>query len=202
MNPAPQFDRVYAGVRTRLLSGEWPPGHRIDLASLADELSASITPVRDALYRLNGERLLAAGVHDGFAVPAITEPELGDLYVWNRDLLLLAQDNVGKEEFTPGDPYDDDIVETVVQLFHAIGAASKNLEHSIAIDMTSDRLHSVRIAEVRLGIATEDERRSLMEAAASGNMLALRNAIELYHLRRQSLAGRIIQALYRPGTPG
>lgn len=202
MNPAPQFDRVYAGVRTRLLSGEWPPGHRIDLASLADELGASITPVRDALYRLNGERLLSAGVHDGFAVPAITEPELGDLYAWSRDLLLLAQDNAGKDELAPGDHHDGDIVETVVQLFHAIGAASKNPEHGIAIDMTSDRLHSARITEVRLGIATEEERQSLMEAAASANMLALRNALELYHLRRRSLAGRIVQALYRPGTPG
>jgi len=202
MNPAPQFGRVYAGVRTRLLSGEWPPGHRIDLASLADELGASITPVRDALYRLNGERLLTAGVHDGFAVPAITEPDLGDLYAWNRDLLLLAQDNAGKDGFARRDHHGGNTIETIVQLFHAIGTASKNPEHSMAIDMASDRLHGARIAEVRLGIATKDESRSLLKAASCGNTMALRNAIELYHLRRQSLAGRIIQALYRPEAPG
>lgn len=200
MNPAPQFDRVYAGIRTRLLSGEWRPGHRIDLASLADELGASITPVRDALYRLNGERLLAAGVHDGFAVPAITEPELRDLYAWNRDLLLLARDHAETAECIVGDHQDGAIVDTIVRLFHAIGACSKNPEHKVAIDVTSDRLHSARVAEVRVGIANEDELRSLMEVAANGNVLALRNRVELYHLHRQSLAGRVVQALYRPET--
>lgn len=200
MNPAPQFDRVYAGVRARLLSGEWPPGQRIDLASLADEFGASITPVRDALYRLNGERLLAAGVHDGFAVPAITEPELRELYAWNRDLLLLARDNGAKAECLFGKHHDGAIVETTARLFHAIGAGSKNLEHRMAIDRASDRLHSARLAEVQLGIASEDELQSLIEAATRGNALALRNRIELYHLHRQSLAGRIVQALYRPET--
>lgn len=200
MNPAPQFDRVYGSIRARLLSGEWVPGHRIDLARLADDLGASVTPVRDALYRLSGERLFAAGVHDGFTVPAITEPALRDLYAWNRDLLLLARDHAEKAECVVDDHHDGTIVDTIVRLFHAIGACSRNPEHKAAIDATSARLHSARLTEVRLGIANEDEVRSLMEVAANGNALALRNAIELYHLHRQSLAGRIVQALYRPGT--
>lgn len=200
MNPAPQFERVYAGIRAHLLSGKWPPGHRLDLASLADELGASITPVRDALYRLSGERLLAAGAHDGFAVPAVTEPALRDLYAWNRDLLLLAQDNAEKASCVVVDYHDGAIVEMITRLCHVIGANSNNPEHMTAIDRTSDRLHSARIAEVRLGIATEDELCSLVEAATKDNPLVLRNGIELYHLHRQSLAGRIVQALYRPET--
>lgn len=200
MNPAPQFDRVYAEIRNRLLLGEWLPGHRIDLASLADQLGASVTPVRDALYRLNGEQLLAAGTHDGFAVPAITEPELRDLYAWNCDLLLLAWDNAGKTSYTLGGHPDGDIVGTTVLLFHVIGAVSTNPEHLAAIDAVSARLHSARMAELQLGIATETELLSIKEAAASENVLALRNRIELYHLHRQSVTGRIVQAMYRP-TP-
>lgn len=200
MNPAPQFDRVYAGIRTRLLSGEWPPGHHIDLASLADDLGASITPVRDALYRLNGERLLAAGLHDGFAVPAITEPELRDLYAWNRDLLLLAQINGGQEQWALGDETEGDLVKRTAGLFHLIGAASQNHEHALTIDAVSDRLHGARLAEVRLAVAEEEELQLLVDAGRSGNAIALRNAIELYHLRRQAVAGRIVQALYRPET--
>ncbi|QKR98303.1 GntR family transcriptional regulator [Sphingomonas sp. CL5.1] len=202
MNPAPLFDRVYAGVRARLLSGEWPPGHRIDLASLADALGASVTPVRDALYRLNGERLLAVGVHDGFAVPAITEPELHDLYAWNRDLLVIAQMNFGSAKYTIDDPREGNMVERAERLFQAIGASSHNPEHGIAIEAVSDRLRTARIAEVRLGIADERELRVLIKIVAGGNAPALRNQIELYHLRRQTHAGRIVHAMYRPEARG
>ena len=57
---------------------------------LADELNASVTPVRDALHRLTGERLVEAPRHEGFRVPMITETMLRHLYAWHLDLLLLA----------------------------------------------------------------------------------------------------------------
>lgn len=54
------FGRVYAAIKQQLLEGAFRPGERIEPAILSDELGASVTPVRDALHRLAGERLVEA----------------------------------------------------------------------------------------------------------------------------------------------
>jgi len=60
MTPPGTFDRVYAAIRKRLRDGLYRPGERLEPALLSDELNASVTPVRDALHRLTGERLVEA----------------------------------------------------------------------------------------------------------------------------------------------
>lgn len=50
---------AYRQLRTMLLRGELAAGHVVQERRLADQLGLSRTPVRDALGRLEGERLLA-----------------------------------------------------------------------------------------------------------------------------------------------
>src|SRR5437764_15152487 len=84
------FERVYAAVKQQLREGVFRPGTRLEPAVLSDELNASVTPVRDALHRLTGERLVEAPRHEGFRTPMMTEVLLRQLYGWHHDLLLLA----------------------------------------------------------------------------------------------------------------
>src|SRR5690242_2313518 len=90
MAPPGTFDRVYAALKQRLRKGVYRPGTRLEPAALSDELNASVTPVRDALHRLTGERLVEAPRHEGFRAPMMTETLLRQLYAWHLDLLLLA----------------------------------------------------------------------------------------------------------------
>src|SRR3954471_22236340 len=90
MTPPGTFERVYAAIRQRLREGVYRPGDRLEPALLSDQFNASVTPVRDALHRLTGERLVEAPRHEGFRVPLLTESMLRHLYAWHRDLLLLA----------------------------------------------------------------------------------------------------------------
>src|SRR3954447_19738705 len=90
MTPPGTFDRVYAAIKQRLREGVYRPGTRLEPALLSDELNASVTPVRDALHRLTGERLVEAPRHEGFRAPLLTEARLRHLYAWHHDLLLLA----------------------------------------------------------------------------------------------------------------
>src|SRR3954470_19965120 len=90
MTPPGTFERVYAAIRQRLREGVYRPGDRLEPALLSDELNASVTPVRDALHRLTGERLVDAPRHEGFRVPMMTETQLRQLYAWHLELLLLA----------------------------------------------------------------------------------------------------------------
>src|SRR5690349_24957565 len=90
MTPPGTFERVYAAIKQRLRDGAYRPGTRLEPAALSDELNASVTPVRDALHRLTGERLVEAPRHEGFRAPMMTETLLRQLYAWHLDLLLLA----------------------------------------------------------------------------------------------------------------
>ena len=90
MSPGPTFDRVYLALKEQVAAGSFAPGDHLEPAVIGEDLNASITPVRDALHRLVGERIVEAPRNDGFRVPAPTEAELRDLYGWNRDLLDLA----------------------------------------------------------------------------------------------------------------
>src|ERR1700754_1059937 len=142
MNPAPVFDRVYAGLKQLLRDGAIAPGERLDPASLAEQLVASITPVRDALHRLAGERLADTG-NEGFTVAKATEPDLRDLYAWNHQLLRLAAQTSFSSQSTyrPVDATGA-IAERTERLFTAIALRSSNREHAFAIGNVNDRLHA------------------------------------------------------------
>ena len=89
MNAGATADRVYEAIKRLLLSGEILPGDRLDPARFADQFHSSKTPVRDALHRLSGERLVDTRPGEGFHMPMVTEPGLRDLYIWNASLLRL-----------------------------------------------------------------------------------------------------------------
>jgi DNA-binding GntR family transcriptional regulator len=191
VNPGPTFDRVYLALKAQLTSGRFPPGEHLEPASLGDELNASITPVRDALHRLVGERIVEAPRNDGFRVPAPTEAELRDLYRWNRELLDLA---VRRRASGRGNlRHDVSVAETclrapnlvVAELFRHIAALSGNPEHELAVASLNDRLGAVRISEERLFEDWAGELEGLREAYARDDMTGLRRGIGAYHRRRQ-----------------
>jgi DNA-binding GntR family transcriptional regulator len=51
-------DIAYAHIRSRILSGEWPPGQSLMTVPLAEEIGVSRTPVRDALRKLEADGLV------------------------------------------------------------------------------------------------------------------------------------------------
>jgi DNA-binding GntR family transcriptional regulator len=61
-------DRVYAVIRSRILSGQLEPGRRLRQEALAEELGVSRTPLREALRRLSSEGLVEIRPHHGAAV--------------------------------------------------------------------------------------------------------------------------------------
>src|SRR3546814_11818579 len=63
---------------------------RSDSTRIAEALSVSVTPVRDSLYRLTGERMVDFTHGEGFHVHRLTETELRDMLELNLILLLAA----------------------------------------------------------------------------------------------------------------
>jgi DNA-binding GntR family transcriptional regulator len=64
-------DAAYVEIHRRIVEGELPPGTVLDQGALARELKVSTTPVREALRRLEMEKLVEMSAHrDTRVVPA------------------------------------------------------------------------------------------------------------------------------------
>lgn len=66
-------------LRERIRTGELPPGHRLRLESLRDELGMSPTPIREALRLLQADGLVDYRPHHGIVVAELAPQQVLDL---------------------------------------------------------------------------------------------------------------------------
>ncbi|BBY04990.1 GntR family transcriptional regulator [Mycobacterium noviomagense] len=66
-------------VRNRIFDGTYAAGEYVRLDQLAAELGISVTPVREALFQLRAEGLLAQKPRRGFVVLPVTSRDLTDV---------------------------------------------------------------------------------------------------------------------------
>ena len=90
MSPAHVIEPACKKLKQMLMQGVWPPGEKLEALRLADELGISMTPVRDCLNRLVGERLVDMTHGEGYRVPRLSEKTLRDMLAVNVALLELA----------------------------------------------------------------------------------------------------------------
>src|ERR1700722_7030396 len=72
-------ERVYGGLRDRLMRGGFEPGQKLKIAELASALGTSAMPVREALNRLAAERAIESLPNRSVRVPALSKDALRDL---------------------------------------------------------------------------------------------------------------------------
>jgi len=96
----PTHDWVYRTLRRRIMGGGLAPGEAVTLRGLAEELSVSMTPAREAVRRLVAERALEMTPTGRVAAPRMTRARFAEL-TQARELLepaiaLRAAPNVDK----------------------------------------------------------------------------------------------------------
>lgn len=204
MSPGATMERVYVELKARVMRGDYSPGERLDPVQLARTLSASATPVRDALHRLSGERLIDSWHQEGFRQPLMSEAELNDLYAWSASLLMLALADQQDAPLVAGPPFGDtgprDYPEEIASLFRAIGWLSANRELRYAVASLVDRSHIVRAAELHVDPHCRADVAAIDDDLRFGRWSALRAKITRFHRRRALLAGRVAAEL-RPREP-
>lgn len=199
MSPGATFERVYFELRRMLAQGELPPGSPIEPAIIGREIGASITPVRDALHRLVGERLVEAPNHNGFRAPIPTEAGLRDLYSWNAQLLGLAARRIRPAQ--PGDEgsgieHGQDAVATTASLFVEIARAAASIEHVRAVQQLSDRLAPFRRLEARVLSDIADELELLILHHRRGDRAQLVSLLERHRRRRLKIVPAMLVELH------
>jgi len=196
MNAGTRAAAAYDELKRLLLSGEFAPAQRLDPVRLASALATGVTPIREALLRLAGERLVELGLNTGFHMPMVTESTLLGLYRWNLDLLRLAlrsrvwkPDAARHERIFQAEPLSADV------LFLSVAEWSRRPELIAQIASANDRLAIPRIAEAA---ALDYARAELNDMAHAANdpTSALRT-ITAYHQIRTKTVRHIVIEIYK-----
>lgn len=195
------LERTYGALKERLLSGLYAPGYRLEAVRLADDLSVSMTPVRDVLNRLTGERLVHAVAGDGFYVPVMTEDALRDLLAWNAHLLgHVARSRSRAERVRRGLPdTSSDLASRAGRLFLMMARDSDNAEFEQAVASANDRLHVVRRREPLVLRQIEAELLDLERAYLSTDARDLARQLRSYHARRFRKVDSLLRRPRRDG---
>lgn len=181
-------ERVYRALKQKLVEGEFALDQHLDLGMLSRALTASPTPVKEALVRLSGERLVVAK-DKGFHVARWTAAQLGALYAWRHKLVLLAIEGVAEISMPPPDPTST-YAQQVRRLLEALGARAGD-EHHHAAANADDRLGFARLVEPDLWPDVLDELEQLRAALISGDGGARAEAVRAYFSRRVGAARAI-----------
>lgn len=198
MSPAHVHEPTYAAIKKRLLEGGWPPGSRLEGARIADEVGVSMTPVRDSLNRLVGERLVELRPGFGFHVPHLGVIDLCELLDLNLALLRAALRGGGRSVLLQGEENacaGAMTVEKAARLFSSIARSSGNQVLEDALEAQNDRLHAVRGREQHVLPDTTSELLLLEQLCSTGTRRELEQALRQYHLRRRRFAPQLLALL-------
>ena len=195
------FVRTYAKLKAEVTSAAYKPGQRLQARTLADALSASTSPITNAMRQLVGEQVLEYTVEDGFIIPWVTERRLKDLLSWTAWLTTAAFEDLDSGQPAPlprpSAAAGQDVVEVTEKLFLALAGGAPNGDHVWSIGNSNDRLRSTRHLEAKLFTDRAEEVAALAELATAGNRPALRRALARYHKRRLDVLSQLVGLSYQ-----
>lgn len=203
MNAGPRSRQAYDDLKRLLLSGTIAPGERLDPARLAEHLVSGVTPVREALLLLAGQRLVEIRLNTGFHLPVMTETILIDLYRLSFELLRMALTAPGgKERPIPISPLPISMPaasysESAAALFLAIAESSQRPELFAQLVTINDRLATARAAEAILFSDVIEELKSINDIKCETRNACIRN-LRTYHGRRIANVRALVSEIYNP----
>jgi DNA-binding GntR family transcriptional regulator len=87
---ATKADGAYLELRNQILLGVLEPGSRVDYLQLSASMGVSITPLREALRRLEADHLVIRNAHRDVVIAPLTREEASELVAVRQELDLLA----------------------------------------------------------------------------------------------------------------
>ena len=142
--------RIYRELKSRLMTGQLPPGQTITLRSVSDGLGVSQTPVREALLQLVSERALSLSPGKSVTVPMLTAVQLQEL----RNIRLELESFAGRVAARNATPQ---LVKELTRIHKSLAAARKrgdrdtllkaNLEFHFALYAAADMPYLLSLIE-------------------------------------------------------
>lgn len=94
--PGKLADRMFALLQEAIVTGKLAPGTKITTSALAQKLGISMTPIRDALSRLEETGLIVLQQNRGAYVSQFSEKDVEDLFYYRSVLERLAAQQAGE----------------------------------------------------------------------------------------------------------
>jgi DNA-binding GntR family transcriptional regulator len=88
--------QLYSSLRAALMEGQFAPGQRLTISTVAEEYGTSITPVREAIFRLVSERALEVRAATSVQVPRMGPADLREIQRIRVELEGVAAYRVGE----------------------------------------------------------------------------------------------------------
>ena len=180
LRPVTKTDLAYLQIRQKILEGDLPPEMSLDQEALAQSLGLSTTPVREALRRLESERLIVSRAHRDTVVAPLSLDTMEEVFAVRLSLDPLAAslaaahaDDSGRERIRAlsrqHQPEDDPVSSVYFNrhLHRSIYAASGNTTLVEILDSLwdlSDRYRLI-ISKSVAGIAMAGEEHSAIVSA-------------------------------------
>jgi DNA-binding GntR family transcriptional regulator len=158
-------------VRDGIRQGRWQPGEALEATAIAAELGMSASPVREALARLRGERLLDTRHRNGYSIPLLQSHELESEY---RFMSLLAISLAGRPPVSPTYrrsstmPYGERVDGLLTALARAVDmpVGASTLHRSTLRLFPYVRAEPLLVADAEPGLAEMERLLDLGDAAA------------------------------------
>jgi len=196
--------RLYESIKAQVKSGNFCPGQPISAAMLSKQLSASTIPIREALQRLVGERLVEVRDLNGFFAPHISEVGLRDLYQMQLGLLrwILEQAPLSHQpSLTPTLTQGAAPASMAIErLFAELADRSGNRELQWSLHNTLDRLHAACLLKEAVATDWPYECERLLAPWQHGDLAGFKQALQTYHDRRIALVPALVERLNRSRT--
>jgi DNA-binding GntR family transcriptional regulator len=84
------YDESYLMLRQQILDGTLKPGMRLPQNEIAEQFGLSRVPLREAIRKLEGERLVVVVPRRGVTVPDLSDDDVRDLYIIRIQLEPMA----------------------------------------------------------------------------------------------------------------
>lgn len=171
-------ETAYRRLRTDIVAGVFEAGKPLRLEALRQRYGFSFSPLREALTRLQSERLVVSTALRGFSVAPLSREEMNDA---TETRILIECEALRRSMRQGGDDWEAAIVAT----FHALRLQTERLAQSDGVADGSDVLAMER--------RHHDFHRALIAECGSPRLLALADQlyIETQRYRLPSLTGRL-----------
>ncbi len=190
----------YEKIKYMLLSGQLEPGERLQVDIIAKNLGTSRTPVREAIIRLESERIISKIHLSGYFVKKAVAEDLDDLYETNDAIMTFSLLKFNSNEHSNEiESYFIDISENykeykdpgmasklVSRIFYLIASGTLNKEIINITNNINDRLSFARMAEEKLLPSNLDDIFEILNLLRTRSTKETLRSISKYHKTRIS----------------
>ena len=194
--PISLTERIYRELRLSIITGKLPGGTRLIESTLAHEMGASRTPIREALQRLSQEELVYSIPHLGFIVEDMSEADIQDLFATRMEIELLVgrwalpkitedeidqlKNNLDQTDTVIENDQTDKMIDLDIEFHHIIYKATRSkslyqISKNISDHTLKFRLACIHIPEIAK--RARDDHRSIYNAFKSKDPKKVETAI-------------------------